>query len=140
MRGMKRNNIGICRGLRRNQTDAEKKLWNILRNRQLSGFKFRRQFSVGKYVLDFYCPTYKIGIEADGGRHYEDKLQQQDEIRTKDLAATGIRILRFSDIDILKNTEGVCEAILRVMEDKRIGSPSPQSSPRRGEEAKEPRE
>ena len=62
---MKRNNIGICRGLRRNQTDAEKKLWNILRNRQLSGFKFRRQFSIGKYVLDFYCPTYKIGIEAD---------------------------------------------------------------------------
>ena len=138
MRGMKRNNIGICRGLRRNQTDAEKKLWKILRNRQLSGFKFRRQFSVEKYVLDFYCPIYKIGIEADGGRHYEDKLKQRDEIRTKDLRATGVRILRFSDIDILTNTEGVYEAIFRVMEEKRVNSPSPQSSPRRGEEVKEP--
>jgi very-short-patch-repair endonuclease len=53
---MKRNNVDKCRKLRKNQTDAEKKLWKILRNRQLGEVKFRRQFSVGRYILDFYCP------------------------------------------------------------------------------------
>ncbi|MEW6418931.1 MAG: DUF559 domain-containing protein [Nitrospirota bacterium] len=62
---MKRNNVDKCRKLRKNQTDAEKKLWALLRNRQVSGVKFRRQFSVGRYILDFYCPEYRVGIEAD---------------------------------------------------------------------------
>jgi very-short-patch-repair endonuclease len=53
---MERKNIGRCRRLRKNQTDAEKKLWTLLRNRQLDGIKFRRQFSIGSYILDFYCP------------------------------------------------------------------------------------
>jgi very-short-patch-repair endonuclease len=53
---MKRNNVDKCRKLRKNQTDAEKKLWTLLRNRQLDGIKFRRQFSIGSYILDFYCP------------------------------------------------------------------------------------
>ncbi len=73
MRGMKRNNIEKCRRLRKEQTDAERKLWSILRNRQLSGVKFRRQFPIGRYMLDFYSPEHKLGIEADGGQHYEDK-------------------------------------------------------------------
>ncbi len=64
---MKRKNIGRYKSLRRNQTDAEKKLWLILRNRQLMGTKFRRQISIGKYILDFYSPEYKLSIEADGG-------------------------------------------------------------------------
>ena len=86
MRGMKRNNIEGCRNLRKHQTDAEKKLWAILRNRQLAGVKFRRQFSMSKYILDFYSSEYRIGIEVDGGQHYEDKGRERDEIRTRELS------------------------------------------------------
>jgi len=69
---IKRKNIDKCRRLRRDQTEAEKKLCSILRNRQVEGVKFRRQFSVGNYMLDFYAPQYALGIEADGGQDYMD--------------------------------------------------------------------
>jgi very-short-patch-repair endonuclease len=91
---MKRNNIPRSRSLRRNQTDAEKKLWSFLRNRSLNGLKFRRQFSVGKYILDFYCPELKIGIEADGGQHYEQYGKKDDEVRAKELLKYGIENIK----------------------------------------------
>ena len=108
---MKRNNIEKCRNLRKNQTDAEKKLWAVLRNRQMAGTKFRRQFSIGRYILDFYSPKYRVGIEADGGGHYEDRENQRDKLRTKELSILGIEILRFSNLEILNNIEGVCEVL-----------------------------
>jgi len=83
VRGMKRRNIDRCRNLRKQQTEAEKKLWSIVRNRQIGGIKFRRQFSIGRYIVDFYCPAYLVGIEADGDQHCEDKVSKSDEIRTK---------------------------------------------------------
>ena len=122
---MKRNNIEKCRKLRKDQTDAEHKLWSILRNRQLSGVKFRRQFPIGRYILDFYSPEYKLGIEADGGQHYEDKGKKQDALRTTGLAKHGVEIIRFSDSDILNNIDGVYEMIQRVMKNKKRNSPSP---------------
>jgi len=130
VRGMKRNNIKKCRNLRKNQTDAEKKLWAILRNRQVSGTKFKRQFSIGRYILDFYSPEYKLGIEADGGGHYEDRGRQRDKLRTRELSRLGVEILRFSDLEILNNIEGVWEVIRETIENKRnnsllIISPSP---------------
>ena len=115
---MKRNNIDTCRTLRRNQTDAEKKLWAVLRNRKLAGVKFKRQFPVGKYILDFYAPEYGLGIEADGGQHYGDEYKQRDEIRTKELSKLGIEIVRFSDQDILTNIEGIYETIERVLKNR----------------------
>ena len=115
---MRRKNIKNCRSLRRNQTDAERKLWSKLRNRQLFDIKFRRQFSMGNYVLDFYSPEYKLAIEADGGQHYEDIGRKKDEIRTRELSELGIEIIRFSDIDILNNIEGVCVIIQNVIEKK----------------------
>lgn len=130
---MRRKNIKNCRNLRRNQTDAERKLWSKLRNRQLFDIKFRRQFCIGNYILDFYSPDCKLAIEADGEQHYEDIGKKKDEIRTKELSKSGIEIIRFSDIDILNNIEGVCEAIVKVVEDRKV-SPSPLSSPRRGED------
>jgi very-short-patch-repair endonuclease len=81
---MKRNNSDRCRNFRKNQTDAERKLWIILRNRQLNGVKFRRQFSIGRYILDFYSPEYRLGIEADGGQHYEDRGRKRDVLRTRE--------------------------------------------------------
>ena len=80
---MKRKNIDFCRNLRQNQTDAECKLWSILRNRQLEGVKFRRQYPIDKYVLDFYSPECRLGIEADGGQHYEEAGRKRDGSRTK---------------------------------------------------------
>ena len=94
---MKRENIEKCRRLRRDQTEAEKKLWSVLRNRELAGGKFRRQFSIGSYILDFYSPENKLCIEADGGQHYEDNGRERDEIRTKELAKLGIELLRLND-------------------------------------------
>jgi len=120
---MKRGNIQRSRALRRDQTDAEKKLWGILRNRQLVGVKFRRQFPVGKYILDFYSPEHGLGIEADGGQHCENGVKQKDEVRTEELFRLGIKILRFSDREILNNIEGVCEIIQKSIIGGEINSP-----------------
>jgi len=120
---MKRQNIEKCRNLRKKQSDAEKKLWEVLRNRQLKGAKFRRQFPVGRYILDFYCPEYRLGIEADGGQHYEDKGGQKDGLRTRKLNELGVKIVRFSDREILTNIDGVYETIQSIVEKRKANPP-----------------
>ena len=104
--------------MRRDQTEAEKKLWAILRNRQLTGVKFRRQFPIGDYILDFYAPKYSLCIEADGGQHRESKGKQRDKIRERELSKSGVKILRFNDHDVLNNTEGVYDSILKTLKRK----------------------
>jgi very-short-patch-repair endonuclease len=106
--------LDFARKLRKNQTDAEKLLWSILRSRQLLGLKFRRQQPIGPYILDFYCHDYKLSIELDGGQHYTNDGQKGDEDRAVSLAQRGIRILRFSNLDVLKNLEAV---MLRIVEE-----------------------
>lgn len=113
---IKRDNIGKCRNPRRDQTDAEKKLWGILRNRQLVGIKFRRQFPVGRYLLDFYSLECNLGIEADGGQHYDEDGKRKDQIRTEELSKFGIKILRLSDCEVLNNMEGIAEVIQQEIE------------------------
>jgi len=120
---MKRNNIDLCRSLRKNQTEAEKKLWSVLRNRQLAGVKFRRQFSIGRYILDFYAPEYKLGIEADGGQHYEEAGICHNRLREEELSRLGVKMLRFDNLDILNNIEGVHEVVRKTIEEKRCNSP-----------------
>jgi very-short-patch-repair endonuclease len=111
------------RSLRKTQTDAEKKLWSVLRNRQLNGIKFRRQFSIDVFILDFYAPEYNLAVEADGGQHYAESAKH-DMVRAERLSTQGIHIVRFSNRDILQNIEVVCEAILQTIE-KRKTPPSP---------------
>ena len=89
-------------------TDAARKLWHALRDRQLGGIKFRRQHPLGPYVLDFFSEEYKIVIEIDGGQHADS---QSDEVRTVWLTAHGCRLLRFWNNDVLRNLPGVLEAI-----------------------------
>lgn len=96
-----------------------------MRNRQLAGAKFRRQFSVGKYILDFYCPEYRLGIEADGGEHYGHQGRRRDQLRTTELSKIGVEVIRFNDQEVLSNIEGVYEIIQRVIEEKRGNPPSP---------------
>ncbi|MBU2220239.1 endonuclease domain-containing protein, partial [Patescibacteria group bacterium] len=100
------------RELRKNFTDAERKLWSRLRNKQLFGFKFFRQYSVGPYIIDFYCPSIRLGVEADGSQHSTTR-KIYDERRTRYLEQFNIVVLRFWDNDILKNTDGVLLEISR---------------------------
>lgn len=101
------------RVLRKSFTDAERKLWSRLRNKQLFGFKFFRQYSVGPYILDFYCPAAKLGIELDGGHHAQTSQALYDKKRTEYLNEHNVKVIRFWDNDVLKNTDGVLLEINR---------------------------
>ncbi|MEK7117046.1 MAG: endonuclease domain-containing protein [Patescibacteria group bacterium] len=100
------------RELRTNQTDAEKKLWELLRSRRFHGLKFHRQFSIGAYILDFYCPEFRFGIELDGNQHNEDELKIYDRDREKILQASNIHVVRFWNDKVENDTEKVLEKIL----------------------------
>ena len=99
-----------ARQLRRNQTDAERKLWSRLRAAQL-GVKFRRQHPVAGYYADFCCIEHRLIVELDGGQHVEQ--QAYDEQRTKDLQAAGFRVLRFWNDDALLRTDEIGRASCR---------------------------
>src|SRR4029079_12797034 len=90
--------------LRREMTDAERKLWSVLRNRKLNGAKFRRQQPLGPYIADFVCQECRLIIEADGGQHADNA---SDARRTAFLESVGYRVLRFWNNDILTNLDGV---------------------------------
>lgn len=100
--------------LRHNATDAERKLWSFLKGKQL-GVRFLRQFSIGNYILDFYCPKLKLAIELDSGQHNQNKVKQYDEIRTNYLQALDISVIRFWDTDILLHTENALKEIYTVI-------------------------
>lgn len=99
------------RELRINQTDAEKKLWEFLRGKRFQGLKFHRQFSVGEYILDFYCPKLRTGIELDGSQHKENETILYDKDRAKILQASNIKVIRFWNNEVENNIEGVLEKI-----------------------------
>jgi very-short-patch-repair endonuclease len=120
-----------ARQLRRDQTDAEHRLWARLRDRQLGGAKFRRQHPIGPFVADFCCPQGKLIVELDGGQHAEDVAA--DEKRSRFLEAQGYRVLRFWNHDVLQNTEAVLERIVEALND-----PHPCPLPGRARGKKEP--
>ena len=97
--------------LRRNQTDAEKTFWSHVRSKQFHGLKFFRQYSIGPYILDFYCPKLKLAIELDGGQHALDNNQEYDAARAEYLKIQGIEVIRFWNNDVLQNISGVLAKI-----------------------------
>jgi very-short-patch-repair endonuclease len=101
--------------LRKSLTPAEAKLWTLLKSRQFEKRKFRRQHSVGPYVLDFYYPSERLCIELDGAAHFTDVGSEYDEARTEYLQELDICVIRFENKDIFDNTEGVLEVIRRHM-------------------------
>ncbi len=101
-----------ARQLRTDMTDAESRLWAILRGRRLQGCKFRRQHPFGLFILDFACIQHHLVIEADGGQHAES---EKDQRRTAWLESRGWRVIRFWNNDILGNPEGVADTILRAI-------------------------
>lgn len=104
--------------LRNNATPAEQELWRVLKQSNLGGHKFRRQHSVGSYILDFYCPAKRLAIELDGDSHFTDDAIVYDRERTAYLNGVGIRVLRFLNSDVHENIEEVCERVLFEIEDK----------------------
>jgi very-short-patch-repair endonuclease len=101
------------KSLRKQMPPAEVALWQVLRNKQANGHKFRRQYSVDRYILDFYCPSAKLAIEIDGDSHFNESAAQADKIRQKSIEELGIRFLRFTNLDIYENLDGVFETILK---------------------------
>lgn len=93
--------------LRNESTIEEVLLWKQLQKSKVKGRKFRRQHSVGAYILDFYCPEEKLCIELDGSQHFEMKQKEHDEERTRFLMNFGIRVLRFRNEEILYNMQSV---------------------------------
>jgi very-short-patch-repair endonuclease len=110
--------------LRNRLTPAEAKLWSFLKNSQFEKRKFRRQHSVGPYVLDFYCPDERLCIELDGSAHYTDCGYEYDSARTEYLDALNICVIRFENKDVFENTEGVLEEIKRNFKQPTSDSPN----------------
>jgi very-short-patch-repair endonuclease len=96
--------------------EPERKIWYYIRNKQFHGLKFRRQYGIGKYVVDFYCPSQKLALEIDGDSHYQQDEVIQDSIRQKYLEQLHIRIIRFTNKEVMNNIHGVLERISAMVE------------------------
>jgi len=92
-------------------TDAEWRLWQRLRNKQLCGVQFYRQKPLLSFILDFYCPKAKLVIELDGAQHFEPERQAKDKKRDESLVGLGLKVLRFDDMQVLRETDAVLEVI-----------------------------
>ncbi len=121
---MTRERREFRRSLRRGQTDAEAQLWALLRGRRLAGTKFRRQHPFGPYVLDLYCVELGLAIEADGAWHWEELGRATDAVRDAYLGAAGVRVLRFSDHDVLTRPLDVAEVIWEAVQERRASGVS----------------
>ena len=115
---LKAQNKPLIKALRHNPTETEKKLWSRLRNRQLSGAKFRRQQSFGPYILDFYCAESKLAVELDGGQHNRPERAAHDKHRDEYLKQEGVTILRFWNNQLFDEFEGVLDVILTALKSK----------------------
>jgi very-short-patch-repair endonuclease len=104
-----------ARSLRTNATPAERKLWYEF----LSGLpqKFSRQKPLGRYVADFYCSRLRLVIEVDGDSHFTEGAERYDGLRTADLQARGLRVLRFTNAEVMQDFEAVCAVVLNVLGD-----------------------
>ncbi|MDE2938004.1 MAG: endonuclease domain-containing protein [Chloroflexota bacterium] len=107
------SNVAKARRLRKSPTDAERKLWNALRNRQVLAHRFRRQAPIGPYIVDFVCFEKRLIIEVDGGHHLEQ--QSTDAKRTKWLESQGFRVIRFWNSQVLNEMEAVRESIYNAV-------------------------
>ena len=109
------------RELRNAPTPAEIVLWRHLQRRQLLGKKFRRQFSIGKYVVDFFCPECNLAVELDGASHYSILREDYESERTQYLEGLGVRIVRFENRLVFENIEGVLDTIRETVREMGSG-------------------
>lgn len=121
----------LARALRKDMTEAERHLWRSLRMHHLDGHKFRRQFPLGPYIVDFICLPARLIVELDGGQHLDSPA---DKTRDAWLASQGFRVMRFWNNDVLNQTEAVLESILAAL---RPPHPHPNPPPSRGRERRD---
>ncbi|MES2044528.1 MAG: endonuclease domain-containing protein [Pseudomonadota bacterium] len=122
------------RDMRRNMTEPEKRLWHVVRNRQIGNAKFRKQSWLGPFLVDFLCAEAKLVVEIDGDGHAHQ--QGYDERRTVWLAAEGFRVIRFSNDEVMRNLDGVVQVIAEALRPSPSHSASPSGPlplPQRGE-------
>ena len=113
-----RKTIRRARGLRREQTEAEKRLWGYVRDRRLGGFKFVRQEAIGPFIADFLCREKMLVVEVDGVTHGEDHEIAYDALRTVFLESQGYRVWRVPNIEVFTNMDGVLNSILLALESR----------------------
>jgi len=101
--------------LRNSSTAAEAVLWNSLKDSQLLGRKFRRQASIGRFIVDFYCPECRLIVELDGARHFSMTIDEYEQERTKYLEAEGLRVIRFENKELYENLDRVLETIKEAL-------------------------
>lgn len=121
-----------ARSFRKRSTDAEGGVWSELRNRQLLGFKFRRQHPIGTRIFDFYCDEAKLAIELDGSGHCYDLKREDDLDREIEAYEKGVRILRFGNDEVFQDLDAVLNQIIYAIDPEKslwAEPPSPQSSP-----------
>ncbi len=124
--------LARARRLRQDATDAEALLWRHLRGGQL-GEKFRRQHRIGPFIADFFCARLALVIELDGGQHFTEEGRRRDARRTSFLNSLGVRVVRFSDAEILTQSQVVLERIRQIIAGEASGPLTPTLSPGRGE-------
>jgi very-short-patch-repair endonuclease len=123
--------LAKAKRLRRETTNAERKLWSVLRNAQFDGAKFRRQQPIGPFIADFVCQAARLIVEADGGQHAES---ENDIRRTVFLESKGYRVLRFWNNEIIENLDGVAQVIAAALATPHPAQPPAESpSPSGGE-------
>ena len=105
---------GVCRNLRRRQTDAEKLLWECLRRKRLKGLKFRRQHPIGRYIADFYCPEVHLALELDGSIHQVKDQKEYDKIRQEAIEMRGIRVVRVKNEEVEQDIDSVIKRVLSL--------------------------
>ena len=107
-----KNQTKFRKTLRNNTPSAEKVLWKKLQNRKVNNLKFRRQYGIGRFIVDFYCPKLKLAIEVDGITHsFYDKNIKEDLSRQKEIESLGIKVIRFTNVDIYHNINEVMNVI-----------------------------
>jgi len=116
-----------ARALRKNSTDAERLLWAALRDHRLNGASFRRQVPIKDFIAVFVCHAAKLVIELDGGQHFSDDAERADASRSAIIEAQGFKVLRFSNLDVMKDRTGVLEAIANAVLGASPSPPSPAS-------------
>jgi very-short-patch-repair endonuclease len=106
-----------ARHFRAEMTDSERMIWSRLRRKQILGTQFYRQKPIGSYVVDFYAPRAKLIVEVDGSQHLHPEYAQKDKQRDAYLASQGLRVLRFSNLQVLQTLDAVVEVIFQVVAD-----------------------
>ncbi len=108
--------FGNARSMRKEKTEAEDRLWQALRNKQIENYKFRRQHPIGQFIADFYCHEKRFIIEVDGGYHTEKEQRTYDAARTQIINEFGIKVIRFTNKEVLKDLQGVLKKITKTLQ------------------------